>query len=166
MEDKMNVFEHAMKMEEDGRAYYVEHAQKTAVPALKKILLELAEDELKHYNLFKALRDSEKAEYKEAAATTIFATTKNVFETLKAEGNQSLTPDPVKVWEHARQVEKDSEAFYREKADETDDANQKTVWTRIADEEHRHYVALDNVIQFLSKPAQWLEDAEWNKISD
>ena len=163
----MNVFEHAMKMEEDGRAYYVEQAQKTSIPALKKILLELADDELKHYNLFKAMRDSQKAEYQEAGATTIIATTKNVFDTLKAEqGDQALPSDPISVWEHARQVEKDSEAFYREKAGETDDPGQKTVWIRIADEEHRHYAALDNVIQFLSKPSQWLEDAEWSKLSD
>ncbi len=163
----MSIFEHAMKMEEDGRAYYLAHAEKTTVPALKKILLELAEDELKHYNLFKALRDSQSASYEEAGATTIFATTKNVFEVLKSEqAGKSLPSDPISVWEHARQVEKDAEEFYRGKASEADDDNQKNIWSRIADEEHRHYQALDNVVRFLNKPTQWLEDAEWSNLAD
>ena len=162
----MDIFEQAMKMEEDGRAYYLEHAQKTAIPALKKILLELAEDELKHYKIFKALRDSQNASYDEAAATKIFATTKNVFEVLKAEGPKDLPADSIGVWEHARQVEQDSEEFYRSKAGEADDDNQKNIWNRIADEEHRHYQALDNVVSFLARPTQWLEDAEWSNLAD
>ena len=79
----MNIFEYAMKMEEDGRAFYLEHADKTSVPELKRVLVELAEDELKHYNIFKALRDKQPAEYKESEKTTILSTVKNIFEELK-----------------------------------------------------------------------------------
>ena len=57
----MNIFEFAMKMEEDGRAFYLENAEKTSLPGLKRILTELAEDELKHYLLFKALNDEQSA---------------------------------------------------------------------------------------------------------
>ncbi len=163
----MNVFEYAMKMEEDGRAYYLEHAEKMSNPALKSVLVELAEDELKHYNTFKALRDAQPAEYKESEKTTILSTLKNVFETLKAEtGEHSIPTDAPRVWEHAREVEKKSEDFYREKAAEVDDESQKHILIRIADEEHSHWVALDNVIRFLSRPQQWLEDAEWSHLED
>jgi len=163
----MNVFEHAMKMEEDGRAYYLKHAENASLPALKKIMLEMADDELKHYNMFKSMRDSGKAEYEAAKATTIIATTKNIFEQLKSgQGDAPLPSDTVSVWEHARQIEQDSEAFYRARADELDDEAQKVVWHKIADEEHRHYVALDNVIQFINKPARWLEDAEWSNLTE
>ena len=55
----MNVFEHAMKMEQDGRAFYLEHAGKTSNAALKRVLEELADDELKHYNIFKAMHARE-----------------------------------------------------------------------------------------------------------
>lgn len=163
----MKAFEQAMKMEVDGRAYYLEHAQKASIPALKKILLELADDELKHYNLFKELHESQSATYDEAGATTIYSTTKNVFELLKDEkGGQDLPTDPASVWEHARRVEKDSEDFYREKAAETDDASQKNIWIAIADEEHKHYTAIDHVVDFLKKPTEWLENAEWSGLSD
>ena len=119
----MNIFEHCMQMELDGKTYYEESAEKVSSPELKRILLELASDELKHYNIFKALRDGEKAEYVESEKTKIFTSVKNVFQKLKAENADYEFPADAKgIWEHARQVEKDSEAFYREKANEVDDA--------------------------------------------
>lgn len=161
----MNVYEQAMKMEEDGRAFYLEHAEKTSLPELKKILMELADDELKHYNIFKAMKDEQPAEYKESQKTSILATVKNVFEELKSEGNEMSFAEGAKsVWEQAREVEKKAEEFYRARADEIDDDNQKHILHRIADEEHRHWVSLDNVINFLDHPVQWLEDAEWSSL--
>jgi len=163
----MNIFEYAMKMEEDGRAFYLEHAEKTSIPALKRVLVELAEDELKHYNLFKALRDDQPAEYKEAEKTTILSTVKNVFESLKTEGAAlSFEADARKAWEKAREIEEKSENFYREKAGEVNDERQKHIFNSIADEEHKHWVTMENVIQFLDRPQQWLEDAEWSHLED
>ena len=163
----MNVYEFAMQMELDGKAFYEEHAEKMDQPALKKIMLQLADDEQKHYDLFKAMRDGKKAEYKEGEKTTILASVKNVFQELKAENKDYEFPSDAKeCWIEAREVEKKSEAFYREKAEQLTDANQKAIFNRIADEEHKHWVTMENVIQFLDKPGNWLEDAEWNNLED
>lgn len=163
----MNIFEFAMKMEEDGRAYYLEHAEKTNLPGLKRILTELAEDELKHFNIFKAMRDAEKVEYEEAEGTTILSTLKNVFQSLKAENkSHTFKGDVKKIWEQALEVEEKSENFYREKVRDVDDENRKRILNKIADEEHKHYVAIENVIRFLDRPREWLEDAEWSNLED
>lgn len=163
----MNVFEHAMKMEQDGRAFYLEHAGKTSDPALKRVLEELADDELKHYNLFKAMYAQEKAEYKEAEKTTIVRTVKNVFEEMKSQNRNFTFPsDARRVWDTAREVERKSEAFYREKAKEMTDSSQKKIWNRIADEEHRHWNTIEHVIRFLDHPKQWLADAEWSSLEE
>ena len=69
-------------------------------------------------------------------------------------------------WEQAREVEKKSEDFYRAKAGEVDDKNQAHILNRIADEEHKHWVTIENVIKFLDRPRHWLEDAEWNNLED
>ena len=136
----MNIFEYAMKMENDGRDFYLEHAEKVASPHLKKILLELADDEQKHYNIFKAMRDGNSIEYKEAEKTTILVTVKNVFEELRSDGSElGFAEEAKKIWQDAREVEKLAEAFYREKAEELDDEKQKHILVRIADEEHRHW---------------------------
>jgi len=161
----MNIFEYAMQMEQDGRSFYISHAEKVDHPELKRILLELADDELKHYNIFKAMKDGKIAEYKEAEKTTILTTVKNVFESLKAEGKElSFAADAKQIWLEAQEVEKKSEAFYREKAGEVDDETQKLILNKIADEEHKHWVTMENVIQFLDRPKHWLEDAEWSNL--
>jgi rubrerythrin len=161
----MNIFEFAMKMEEDGRAYYLEHAKKAENPSLKRILLEMADDELKHYRIFKAMSREEKIEYIDSEKTRILDTVKTVFQTLKENDQEySFTPNTKKIWEVALDVEKKAENFYREKAKEVNDDNGKRILNKIADEEHRHWITLDSVIQFLDQPKRWLEDAEWNNL--
>ena len=163
----MNVFEHAMKMEQDGRAFYLEHAGKVSEPALKRILLELADDELKHFKLFEALQKSQKAEYHDSDMTTILSTARNVFEEMKDKNRDFSFPKDVrKAWEVAADVEKQSEAFYRETAHTVKDESQRQVWNRIADEEHRHWTVIEHVIQFLDRPKQWIADAEWSSLED
>jgi rubrerythrin len=163
----MNIFEYAMKMEQDGRQYYLDMAEQTDSAQLKGILQQLADDELKHYNIFKAMKEGRTTEYKDTEKTTILSSVKNVFERLKSEGDGfSFSPDTRGVWEKAQQVEKDSEDFYREKAEEVGDDSQKHILNRIADEEHKHWVTIENVIRFLDRPQQWLEDAEWNHLED
>jgi rubrerythrin len=163
----MNVFEFAMQMETDGKAYYEENAARVDDPGLKKILMELADDEQKHYNLFKALRDGADASYEATGETKILTSVKNVFQTMKDKNQTFAFADEAKkIWAEAQLVEKKSEEFYREKAKEVGDDNQKNILNKIADEEHKHWVTLESVIQFLKRPEQWLEDAEWNHIED
>ena len=163
----MNVFEFAMQMETDGRAFYLEQSEKVESPWLKKILVELADDELKHYNIFKAMKEGKTAEYKEAEQTKIIPTLKNVFETLKAENKDYAFPaDSKKIWEEALEIEKKSEEFYRDKAGEVEGESQKHILNKIADEEHKHWVTLQKVIRFLDRPDHWLEDAEWSNLED
>jgi len=97
--------------------------------------------------------------------TTIIDTVKTIFEELR-EANKDYTAesDFRKVWEVALDTEKKAESFYREKIAEVDDENNKRILKKIADEEHNHWVAIENVIQFLDKPTRWLEDAEWNNL--
>lgn len=163
----MDIFAFAMKMEMDGRMFYIEHANKASQPELKKVLLELADDEQKHYNIFKALHEGLPAEYRDAEKTHILTTVKNVFEQLREKQQKfAFPPDAKKLWEEAREVEKKSEAFYREKAKEVPSAHQRDILNKIADEEHRHWVTMENIIQFLDRPNHWLEDAEWVNLEE
>ncbi len=162
-----DIFEYAMKMETDGRTFYLDQAQKAEQRQFKEIWEQLADDELKHYNLFKAIRDGHKATYDEGTHTTILAATMNVFEELKASGKDfTFAQDVAKAWKEAREVERKSEDFYRAKAKEVDSEAKRTILNRIADEEHKHFVTLDHVIQFLDRPKQWLEDAEWHHLEE
>ncbi|UCC43479.1 MAG: ferritin family protein [Candidatus Zixiibacteriota bacterium] len=163
----MSIFEQAMKMETDGREYYLEHAEKQQNTALKAILLELADDELRHYNMFKAMRDGAPAEYRTDEKTKIISSIKTVFEQMRAENPDLSIPAEAKaIWEHALEVEKRSEQFYRDKTADISDEKQIAILNTIADEEHKHWLTIENVIQFLDQPKRWLEDAEWSNLED
>jgi rubrerythrin len=163
----MDIFEYAMQMEVDGRNFYNEHAAKATQPELKRILLEMADDELKHYNLFKALKDGQAAEYKEETKTKILATLKNVFQEIQSSNKDfSFGNDAKKIWEQARDVERKAEIFYREQATVVDKPNQKAALNKIADEEHRHWVTLQHVIEFIDQPSRFIADAEWSNLED
>jgi rubrerythrin len=163
----MNVFDFAMQMEQDGRAYYENLAEQAENAVLKQILINLAEDEIKHYNLFKKMRDGDISAVAdmEATGTRVLENAKNVFQEMDQNATSAgFTDDIIAAWGKARDVEKKSEDFYREKADEESDENKKNVIIRIADEEHKHWLLIENVINFLKRPGQWLEDAEWNNF--
>jgi len=162
----IDAFEYAMKMEADGKMFYQEQAAVMPEPALKNIFLELANDEERHYNIFKAMKEGKKGDFAEAFQTKILASTKNIFQQLKAE-NRNIDDFPSAVreaWVKAREIEAKSEKFYREQAEKAGSGDQTKTWNMIADEEHKHWVAMDNVIRFLDRPNQWLEDAEWSNL--
>ncbi len=163
----MNIFEHAMQMELDGQKYYEDSAQKVELPQLKQILMELADDEVKHYNLFKAMRDNQPAAYEEATKTTILSKTINIFNDLKKENNEfTFCDDIIHLWQHACDVEKNAEEFYRKAASDESDTAKAEILRKIADEEHNHWQTIDNIISFLKRPTQWLDDAEWRSIEN
>ena len=164
-----DIFEFAMQMELDGKAYYEKMASETSVPALQKILKGLADDEQRHYNIFKTLKEHHGDQLGELSekTTEIFSTTKNVFQEMKDAGDSLVEKeDTLAVWKKAQDVEKKSEDFYREKANEVEDPKGKEMLTRIADEEAKHWAVIESVMQFLNKPNTYLEDAEFSNLDE
>ena len=56
----MNIFDFAMKMEQDGKAYYEKLAAETDIVGLKNIFTSLAVDEQKHYETIQAIKTDTK----------------------------------------------------------------------------------------------------------
>ena len=162
----MSVFEFAMQMEQDGKAYYEKMAENAANASVKKILLDLAQDELKHYNIFKKFSEGDFSGVEElkASGTKVMETAKNVFQQIAGDQEFNFTADVRLAWEEAQKVEKKSEEFYKLKADEEANEEIKKTLNIIAAEEHKHWALIENVLQFLDRPKQWLEDAEWNNL--
>ena len=157
----MNVFDYAMQMEKDGEAYYRELAQKCNDTGLARVLIMLADEEVKHYNLFKQMKTG-KAEYSEIP---LLANVKTIFSEMQQKGDAfDFGAEQVAFYRKAQDIEKKSEDFYREKAAEISDNDQKDILLKIADEEKKHFLILDGIIDFVQRPASWLENAEWGNI--
>lgn len=164
----MDPFEYAMQLELDGRKYYLEQAAKMSEPSLKRIFTELADDEQRHYQVFKLMSEGRFDDYEESFKSNVLPALKSIFREM-TETNEEISDFPKgvqAVWEKARDIEDDAEKFYREQAIKAENDKLREIWSNIADEEHKHWVALDNVVNFISRPNQWLADAEWSNIEE
>jgi rubrerythrin len=161
----MDVCEFAMKMEEDGRAYYRNLAIQSALPGLKTIFSELAEDEQKHYDVFRQLKTG--AGVPAMAESTALDTARNVFEALPR-GTIALKgiADCAAAYDHAMQLEAESFAFYERAASEEKNQETRKLLIRIAIEERKHYDILENIFNFVNAPHQSLEWEEFSNLGE
>ena len=159
----MNIFEYAMQMEKDGENYYRQLAQQTVSKGIRTILAMLADEEVKHYNTLEKM----KTEKPQIAETRILTDAKNVFVQIKESGESfDLDIKQTELYKKAQDIEKKSREFYTEKANEVTEEYQKELFLKLADEERKHYLLLDNIIEFVSRPEQWLENAEFYHLDE
>ncbi len=152
-----------MQMEKDGEDYYRQLAQKAGNNGMKNILRMLADEEVKHYNALEKI----KTQKTQLAESEILADAKNVFVQIKESGDSfDFDINEADLYKTARDIEKKSRDFYTEKANEVTEEFQKELFLQLADEEQKHYVLLDNIIEFISRPEQWLENAEFFHLED
>ena len=161
----MNIYDFAMKMEQDGESYYRELIKNSLTPGIKKIFTMLADDEVTHYYYVEEMKNSASVQFDDS---TILSDAKNVFEELK-EKYETIDDDisQIQAYKKAQDIEKKSEDFYREKVKEiTNKEEYRKIFLKIADEEKRHYFLLENIIELVSRPQTWLENAEFNHLDD
>ncbi len=155
----MNVYEYAMKVEKEGESYYREMAAAATNSGLKRIFTMLADEEVKHYNVFKNMMKKEDMDLKDLDLIT---DTKTIFQTLADEkDNVTFDADQVQFYKDAITREKDSHDFYAEKAEELDNEKQKKIFLHVAKEEIKHRQILEEIVTFLEEPADWVASAEF-----
>lgn len=154
----MNILQYAMQMEKDGEEFYRDLAQKVKNTGIRNILTMLADEEARHYQV---LADIEHGS-PEVPETDILNHAKNVFAEMKDTGRTfHLDKAQIDLYTEAQAIEQRSIDFYTEKAAEVDLDSQKQLLTRLAQEEKKHYFLLENIIDFVSRPTTWLENAEF-----
>lgn len=159
----MDIFDFAMQMEKDGESYYRELAGKSKNKGLKNILNMLADDEVKHYETIKTMKKS----LPTMQSTKILTNAKNIFVQMKEEKeNFDFTLSQKELYKKAQELERKSEEFYTNKSKEMEDKSKKGIFLRIAEEEKKHYFILDNIIEFISRPESWLENAEFHHLDE
>jgi rubrerythrin len=160
----MNIFDYAMQMEKDGEAYYRQLAGKCHIQGLKKILNMLADDEVGHYNAFEKLKKGIDAEVPGSMA---LENAKNIFQDIKeTETGFDFDVSEIELYKKAIEIEKKSEDFYSEKANEVEQPGLKDILLNIAEDEKKHRFLLKNTVEFLSRPKTWIENAEFNHLDE
>ena len=156
----MNIYEFAMQMEQDGERFYRNLASQSTHSGVTRIMTMLADDEVKHYNIVKALADKTSPTM---AKTTILDDAKNVFAGIK-DSAFDFDGMQIDLYRQAQEIEQRSQDFYTEKAELVTDPVATKILLQIADEERRHYFLLDHIIEFMNRPYSWVEDAEFTNL--
>jgi len=161
----MNIYKYAMKMEKDGENYYRELANKTEDIGLQKILKMLADEEVRHYNIIEQMMKSKASA--ELAETGILKKVKNIF--IKIKGKNlvfNFDLPQINFYRKAQEIEEKSYKFYIEMSDKVEIESQRKVFLKLAGEEKKHMFLLENLVEFVSRPETWIENAEFNHLDD
>ena len=160
----MDIFEFAINMEKEGRAFYLELGQKSQNEGLRNVFQMLAADEEKHQHILQKMKEEATPVLID---TQILGQARSVFAGLAEETFEvDDSTEQVELYKKAMEIEKMSEDFYRLKAMEIEGEDHKGILLKIAEEEGRHLFLLQNIINFVSRPQQWIENAEFNHLED
>jgi rubrerythrin len=160
----MDIFEFALKMELDGKAYYEKLAAETSDTGLKAIFTTLAADEQKHHETIQAIKSGSSWVMKESV---VLESAKNLFEILKSD--QTIADGMKKSldgYQFARKIEAASVKFYENAAKKESNATIRQLLLRIAEEEKGHYNILDNLYDFTLAPRYFLAWREFSNIKE
>ena len=161
----MDILEFALKMEKYGENYYREILQQTENKGLRSILTLLADAEVKHQRTIEQMIGaSDEVKMEE---DRLFNDVKNVFEEMKRSGSVfEFDQSQPAVYMKAKEIEEKSYTFYKQSADEAASESNRTLLLRLAEEENKHMILMDNLVEFVTRPQNWLEDAEWTHLDE
>ena len=160
----MNIFDFAMKMELDGKAYYEQLAAETTSGGLKSIFTSLAADEQKHYEIILAIKAGTDLKM---AASTVLEKAKNIFEELMADKNIiGVMKKSLDGYQHARKLEADSVKLYEDMAKKESNPETVQLLLRIANEEKKHFNILDNLYDYTLAPQNFLAWGEFSNLKE
>jgi len=155
----MDLFEFSIQMEKDAEALYRKMAENAPVEGIKKVLLMLAEDEVKHRVAIEQLQKKLDVPAQKGVALDI----KTVFDDLKGDDNvTSISTDAVEDYKKAVEIERRGMAFYKEKFEEADDPVSKQLFEALMKQETYHLRTCENLLDMVQKPEWWVDNAEFN----
>jgi len=160
----MDIFEFALEKEQLAHETYKKLAQAAPSDSIRGILNLLAHEELKHVDMVRALQQNQSVDI---PATQLLGEAKKVFEKISTAGETfDFNISDTDLYKKARQIELDARDYYKARAAQTDNEELTGILNRLAAEEQKHYVLVDNLCQFIERPQSYLEDAEFNHLDN
>lgn len=151
------VFEMGMDVERNGEAYYRKAAEKVDDPEVKDILIFLADEEQKHFQTFRKLRESLPAkatttvtqdpEDQEALYLEALVKSRLFNSEKEAERIASSVKGEVEALKTALTFEKDTILFFMHMKEMTREDLGKDKIDMLIEEEHSHVVKISEIIR-------------------
>jgi rubrerythrin len=161
----MNLFEEAMSLEISTEEFYrnlIENCDYN--PEIKKILIMLADDTNHQIN---KLRHLNQVMHLESRDSDFFLKAKEIFHSLQQKKQFGVCElNQIGLYEHVLANLKKTIALYEDMISNTGDSHQKEILTLIFNEKRNHIFLLDNILEMLLNPKQWVENGEFNHLDD
>jgi len=160
----MNIFDCAIRMEEEARAYYVKLEEVAVIPELKNLFAMLAAAEQEHLDTLigmKGSNDPQKAQFKALREASC------VFKPLLAKRDlvAELKDDP-DAYRHVVRKEEEDVRFYEELAGKAQDTETRAMLLKIADEERKQLSIVENIYSFVESPKTYLAWGEFSNLKE
>ena len=161
----MNAYEYAMQMEKEGELFYKDLAQEAEQEGLRKIFAMLANEEVKHYKMFEKM--AKNSDSITVPKMEVYKEAKEIFADMKKLSvAYDIGDQQIDFYRRAMETEDKAYELYMQKAQEISDPKHRKIFETIAAEELKHKELLENILEFVSHPQEWLENAEFYKIGD
>ena len=161
----MDFFDIAMSIEKEGEDFYNTLAESCPEnEGLKSIFKMLASDEKKHYAIFHKMKENNPPDFQN---TDIFENANDIFSSFRKQFDKvSCNTSQLGLYQKALELEKKSYDFYLEKLDEFTDTVHMGIIRKVANEEKKHMLLLENIIELIERPENWLENAEFFHLEE
>ncbi|MBN2853434.1 MAG: ferritin family protein [Clostridia bacterium] len=154
----MNTLEYAMKMENEGEAFYLEQADKYE-GQLKKVFTILAHDEKIHAEIIKSKMENMTFELKDSHT---LKESKSIFKDSKQfHSEYKVHMDQLDVYRLALAKEKESIDLYSEFLEKAVSEEEKALYKFLINQEQEHFRVLEDIIILVNRPNDWVESAEF-----
>jgi rubrerythrin len=154
-----------MKLEKDSENYYNRLMSKTDDVGLQTILKMLADEEAKHFSIVEQMEKTDICP--KLAETNILKNAKDVFMQIKGKSLEfNFDLAQADFYRKAQKFEEKSHQHYLEMSDKVEDEAQKNLLLKLAEEEKKHMFLLENLVEFVSRPETWVENAEFNHLDE
>lgn len=165
MKDRLNALDVALSNEMREHEFYLKNGERTKNPVGKAMFLQIAAEELEHYERLKQLHESWTKDKKwpetvplKVKETIVKDILKDVVK--KAAGAPAGDADDLKALEAAIDFEGQGATYYARLRDDVTDPREKAFFELLANIEHEHYVSLKDTEEYLKDPASWYRKAE------
>ena len=154
----MGLIDEAIALEERAETNYRSAAETTRDVGAQKILTLLAEEEAQHVNALRTMNVGvlqSEVSLIDVALDWVGGVIEGGAASLSSEG--SLRD----ILKSAMEMERVTEAFYRERTDATEDTEITALFARLEGIEKTHYLFVSSLAEYFDRPAEWIESAEF-----
>jgi len=160
----MNVFDFAMRMEEESRAYYEQLAAAARSGEVKTLFRLLADSEREHYGHLAMLKAG--TDPRTAQSAVLERLRNHVSEIVGGPTPAELLESDEDGYRHAIKAEEESIRTYEKLAEEETDPTVADLLRRLAGEERHHLEMVENIYDFVETPRTFLAWGEFSNLRE